>query len=343
MQSRDKDQSDDPKLTVSRGPNYPFIDLERAIERMLIVVEKGGARQKMPPETFYKLWGLGAKSSNSRQTLAALNSYNLVEYVGKGTDRKAQITELGLRIALDKRPNSAEKDMAIREAALAPSIFRDLYEKYGPLMPDDVVIETFLTLERQFNDEGAKAVLRHFKETVSFASLDQPDLLPKGGPTEVSQIDVRFSKPDLGDFVDWEVDGIIKNAAPLKVVGFSADSDWLFVDGSQTGIPVSQVILNEKQNPNSVPSVLSVTPPLNPHFKRGISLETAKPDGTLSDVDYRKETFDSDEGVITISWPSNLSVQSVDDMKSWIDLLLARVERRAKSAKPASVASVEGG
>jgi hypothetical protein len=46
---------------------------------------------------------------------------------------------------------------------------------------------------------------------------------------------------------------------------------------------------------------------------------------------YRSEKFDADEGVITISWPSNLSPQSVEDMQSWMELLMKRIERRAKA------------
>ena len=44
---------------------------------------------------------------------------------------------------------------------------------------------------------------------------------------------------------------------------------------------------------------------------------------------YRSETFDADEGEIRITWPSNLSLQSVEDMKDWLELLKRRIARRA--------------
>lgn len=44
---------------------------------------------------------------------------------------------------------------------------------------------------------------------------------------------------------------------------------------------------------------------------------------------YRSETFDADEGEIRITWPANLSLQSVEDMKDWLELLKRRIERRA--------------
>src|SRR3546814_8209593 len=59
----------DDKIGGIRGPAYPYVNLERAVEKASAIAEKGAARQKMPPETFYKLWGMGAKSSSSRQTM----------------------------------------------------------------------------------------------------------------------------------------------------------------------------------------------------------------------------------------------------------------------------------
>src|SRR3546814_11002418 len=113
----------DDKIGGIRGPAYPYVNLERAVEKASAIAEKGAARQKMPPETFYKLWGLGAKSSSSRQTTAAPNYYDLVAYVGRGGDRKVQLTELALRIVLAKQPNSSARPAACQKAAPAPPPF----------------------------------------------------------------------------------------------------------------------------------------------------------------------------------------------------------------------------
>ena len=122
---------------------------------------------------------MGAKSSSSRQSMAALNQYELVEYVGKGRDRRVQLTELALRIVLDKRPNSPEKQAAIQEAALGPHIFKELHTKYAPFLPDDVIIQTFLTLDRAFSEDAAKTVVKHFRDTIAYAGLDKPTDTPE--------------------------------------------------------------------------------------------------------------------------------------------------------------------
>src|SRR3546814_18650023 len=102
------DLGGDDKIGGIRGPAYPYVNLERAVEKASAIAEKGAARQKMPPETFYKLWGMGAKSSSSRQTMAALNYYDLVEYFGRGGDRKVQLTALALRIVFEVRKSVVE-------------------------------------------------------------------------------------------------------------------------------------------------------------------------------------------------------------------------------------------
>ncbi len=319
------------KIGASRGPAYPYVNLERAVERAMIVADKGAARQKMPPETFYKLWGMGAKSSSSRQTMAALNYYDLVEYVGRGSDRKVQLTDLALRIVLDKQPSSTARREAVQKAALEPAIFRELHERYGAFLPDDVVIETFLKLERSFNDEAAQATIRHFRDTMEYAGLDKPTDEPKIDDSITPEDGVVFGNARVGNLIDWEVDGVIGNKAPMRVIGVSDDQAWVFVAESQTGLPMQQVAVKETGAP-APPVLHGVKPPTNPFPMSNLLPQEwrPKPEGSPQEG-FRSEKFDADEGVITISWPSNLSTQSVEDMQAWVELLMRRIERRAKA------------
>ncbi len=317
--------SNGDKIGASRGPAYPFVNLERAVEKAAIIAEKGAARQKMPPETFYKLWGMGAKSSSSRQTMAALNYYDLVEYVGRGTDRKVQLTELALRIVLDKQPNSAARAEAVKKAALEPPIFRELHERYAPFLPDDVVIETFLKLERSFNDEAAQATIRHFRDTMAFAGLDKPTDEPDFCGSTPADNAVEEPKARVGDLVDLEVGGVITNEQPVRVIGVSEDQAWAFFAEYNSGAPMEQIIVRER-GAAPLPLAPTTQPPANPFLSALRQDEKATaPEG------YRSERFDADEGVISISWPPNLSQQSVEDMQSWVELLMRRIERRAKA------------
>lgn len=329
MTESSQSKSNDDKIGSSRGPAYPYVNLERAVEKAVTIAEKGAARQKMPPETFYKLWGMGAKSSGSRQTMAALNYYDLVEYVGRGTDRKVQLTELALRIVLDKQPNSEARKVAIQKAALEPTIFRELHDRYAPFLPDDVVIETFLKLEKHFNGEAAQVAIKHFRDTMAYAGLDQPSDKPTEKGTLDAQDGVGFGNARVGDLIDWEVNGVIGNERLMAVIGVSDDEAWVFVNESKTGLPMEQVIVKERGAVPPTPA--PVPPPANPFAILNPKAEDRQEDVTAPQG-YRSEKFDADEGVITISWPSNLSEQSVEDMKSWVELLMRRIERRAKAS-----------
>jgi hypothetical protein len=275
------------------------------VERAQVVADKGGGRQPMPPESFYALWNLGAKSSGARQTIAALGYYGLTDYVGRGNDRRVRLTDLAKRIVFDQRENSPDRATAIRQAALEPPIFRELYERYGHIVPADAVLHSYLMIERGFTRQGAEAATSNYKSTFEFAGLGEPQEKPD-----------EYGGARVGDLIDYESGGAIANEKPMRVRAVSPDQAWAFVEGSTTGLQMEQVIVRERGKPGGQ------MPPEMP-----LGDDSAK--GHKAPQGYRSETFDADEGAVTISWPSNLSSQSVEDMKDWLELLKRRIERRA--------------
>jgi hypothetical protein len=309
----------DTSVSATRGPAYPYVDLRKAVERVQVVADKGAGRQPMPPESFYALWNIGAKSSSARQTFAALNYYGLVDYIGRGNERRGKLTDLARRIVFDQREGSPERAAAIRQAALEPAIFRELYDRYGHITPADSVLHSYLMIERGFTKQGAEATADNYKSTFEFAGLGEPDK-KSGDEGETREIEEGRGDARVGDLIDFEVGGVLANAEPLRVRALSPDQAWVFVDGSETGLPMEQVIVKKR----AAATTPGATPPRLPldTADKG-KFEEAVPEG------YRTEQFDTDEGLIKISWPSNLSLQSVEDMKEWLTLLQKRIERRA--------------
>ena len=264
----DQGSNGDDKLTVGRGPSYPFIDLERAIERAEQIAAKGAERSKMPPETFYKLWSYGAKSSGARQTMAAMNYYGLVEYVGRGTDRRVTLTDLARRIVLDKRPNSEERARAIATAALEPPIFSELYAQYGPLLPDKVVLESWLKIDRGFNQQGAEATVANFIASIEYAGLDKPSGEPHKAVSQTPTNDVRVNRPRVGDFVEVEIGGQLQFANAVRVRGVTDDGEWFFIDGTETGFSMDQLTVVDRPDGGAtrVPPTMSLPEPPKPDF-----------------------------------------------------------------------------
>lgn len=55
------------------------------------------------------------------------------------------------------------------------------------------------------------------------------------------QQDKEPAKPVVGDFVQWTSQGTRQWEQPKQVKGFSDDGEYAFIEGSKTGIPVSQL------------------------------------------------------------------------------------------------------
>lgn len=248
------------RVTQGRSPAYPYISLDKALERIEQIRAAGATRQPLPPEAFFKIWGLGSQSSGSRQTLAALNHYGLVDYIGRGDDRKAKLSDLALSIVLDKEPNSAKRAAAIRSAAITPTIHAALYEKYGAFTPADVVLETYLVRDCDYNEQAAKALLETYKATLAFANLDKPDGAPQ--KTEISDnLYPTVKELSVGDLVQVELGGALQLETPAKIRAIKEHEGqkWVFVSGSNTGIPFDQVILVSKGRSDELPQKTAPT------------------------------------------------------------------------------------
>ena len=98
----------DKKPRQGRSPAYPFISLKAALERAeaFRVAEGGRPRHYSPLTAAAKAWGIGAKTGDLKQTVAALGHYGLFEFQGAAENRSARLTDFALRILLDKQPVS---------------------------------------------------------------------------------------------------------------------------------------------------------------------------------------------------------------------------------------------
>ena len=158
-----------------RSPNFPFIPLETAIERAGELYKQEG-RNAVNIKVAVSHWGYKETSSGGKQTVAALKAYGLIEYFGKGDDRKIKLSRLALMILLDEREDSYERQEAIKVTALNPKIFKELWLKWGVGgLPSDANISHFLIFEKDVNEKSTGDLIKNFKSTISFASLTPSD------------------------------------------------------------------------------------------------------------------------------------------------------------------------
>lgn len=162
-----------------RSAPYPAITLPKALERSGQMYEKA-LHHSVPVTVPAEAWGYAVKSSGLFATIAALKQYGLLLDEGSGDKRRFRLSDDALRIAKDPDPNSEKRKAAIHRAALAPPIYKELWEKYGSAAATgtmDMVLKTHLTLDRgdmglaTYADKAADDIIAGFQKAVSSSGL----------------------------------------------------------------------------------------------------------------------------------------------------------------------------
>jgi hypothetical protein len=157
---------------AGRSPSYPAFSLETAIEKLKTLHK---AQRNNAVSVGAALESLGYKSETSgtaQRTIAALISYGLVAEEGTGTLRKVRVTELGRRIVLLPEDDPERVD-ALREAAVKPRIYNEILAQYPETLPTDTEMKKFLTLQKGYNEDTVRLLIRDFKATYNFAELGE--------------------------------------------------------------------------------------------------------------------------------------------------------------------------
>jgi len=173
----------EPKKAKERSPSFPFISLQYAIERarQFFAQERRGSTV-LPIAA--KHWNYSPSSSGALQTVAALKSYGLLQDEGSGDQRKIRLTDMALRIILDDRPDSQERQRFIRQAALTPIVTAEVYNKWPDGLPSDATLNHWLVLEKAFSQETALKVTKIINENQAFAKIEGFNNEPSDGKIE---------------------------------------------------------------------------------------------------------------------------------------------------------------
>lgn len=290
-----------------RSPAYPFINLEAAVKRAKQFYDKEG-RNMAFLKVAIKHWGYEEKSSGGQQTAAALISFGLMRDEGTADKRKVQLTQDALRIVLDQRTDSAEREAALKKAALAPKIHQELWKKWN-WVDDRPSVETLkhtliLDWEPPFNENTVDGFIKEFSDTIAFAKFSSSDRVPSSDEDTKGE---EKTTVKVGDFVQWESQGMLQFHDPKRVMRFSDDGKFLFVEGVNTGIPVSEVEIEEA--PVTTHKVGAILP---------VKREVRRPAGGSANM--RQDVFSVTEGDVVLSWPASLSAKSISYIKGWLKI-----------------------
>jgi hypothetical protein len=172
--------------TRPRSPGYPAIDLKTALDRAR-ALHKFEGKNRAPVGTILEHWGHKPTSGAGMVTVAAMKKFGLLETEGSGPSRKGRLTEEALRILLDEREPSSERDALVRSAALKPAIYSEIWAKYSSGMPSDANLKHELVWERGFTPGGAAEFLGPFHRTVAFAGLTDGDGASDDGSSQQAE------------------------------------------------------------------------------------------------------------------------------------------------------------
>jgi hypothetical protein len=110
---------------------------------------------------------------------------------------------------------------------------------------------------------------------------------------------------------------------------FSEDGQFGFMEGSSTGLPVSEII------PANPPEQSSGQVPLRSLVRMpdlGQNAQGAK---------MKRDVFSLAEGEVVLSWPTPLSADSIEDLKAWLKLMERKIARSTAEEKSDAVKTGE--
>jgi hypothetical protein len=295
---------DAPAKSRHRSPNYPSFGLRAAVEKIQSLYKAGGLAPLMKI-TALKQMGLNKDDANAARHVAALKSFGLIEELGND---RLKLTQRGVDIVA-RQEGEPQRSAALRAAVNGPQVYRALLTEYAASgIPPDAALKSELIAVKRFNPNVVDDFIKDFRDTLDFSGLSDFSVL------ELPKEDVEGSgngvngkvyTPKIGDYVQWEPNGILQFREPKRVSGISADGAFAFVDGSSTGLLVGELTLQAK--PASAPERIVLPLP----EKQAM----------------RQDVFSLAEGTVTIQWPTPLSADSIQDVKEWLKIVERKITR----------------
>jgi len=320
-EKENKTAEDDQKKSRNRSPNYPLFNLEDALNKARQLHEDYGVHS-IAVNLAHKKWGYAEHGSVGNQCIAALKAYGLLSIDGKGKSRKVQLTDSVDRIIRD----APDRSSLLERSARAPTIHAEILEEYsGKGLPPDDVLKQYLVWERdggRFNEDVVDSFIERLRETLEFSGLDIDQ--ESGGGLEVDTSNngngpkTPSTKVQVGSLVQWTSKGVNQFSKPHVVVS-TFDDDWAFVEGSPTGIPMSELSVVDQPETVTTPAA----PPINPFYTPPKPVDELPKDGMASD----RTTLD--EGAVRLDWPDSLSEDSVEEFQDWMIGRINRARRKA--------------
>ncbi len=239
----------EPTVKAIRSPSYPSMSLKDAVDAVA-KIERQYRSATVDRGNASKLIGYSGPSGPANSALASMAAYGLLERAGKGEARVTQRARAILHAS-----NDAERVENLLAAASEPDLYRELRERFDGIAvpPEDGVI-TYLN-RQGFNPTAIKPAARAFLQTMEFVkeingNESHGNEKPKGpeslNPDPDESRNKVFGGAKVGDFIQWESQGALQFSHPLRVRHVTPDGQFVAVEGSETGIPMNEVLIETR-------------------------------------------------------------------------------------------------
>lgn len=167
-----------------RSPSYPAISLPDAVALARRLYP--GAKRSIGATVVAEQWGYNGISSASPY-IAALKHFGLLDEEKANGDRMLKLSEPALDIVVDPDGTTTEFRIAVQNAALAPRIHQELWERWGKDLPPDSEIRRYLERERDFNPKYVGGFIEEYKATLAFSGLLSDDTIREKAKREAEE------------------------------------------------------------------------------------------------------------------------------------------------------------
>lgn len=160
-------------MSKKRSPNYPYIDLEKAVDlarSFFDAYQKNDAAVELTA----KHWGFNGLNGSALKTIAAMDAYGLIDKDKK--NKRIKLSDSAIKLSLGGTPEN-ERTNILKQCALGPKLFDSLYNKYDfPLPPEQSLVYDLVTNEGFSSEDAASVAVKNFLNTLSYAGIQESDI-----------------------------------------------------------------------------------------------------------------------------------------------------------------------
>ncbi|MGH6955427.1 MAG: hypothetical protein ACREEW_02030 [Caulobacteraceae bacterium] len=318
-------------MAGTKSPKYPNFSLRTALNQAEKIF-KADRRNTIAREVAVKHMGYGGLSGASEKALGTLVQYGLTQNKGKG---EIAITQLTVDILHPDGPQQRRESLA--RAAFSPPLFKALKDRFPDGVSDEA-LRSYLVRE-SFLDRAISPVISAFNETCAFlkqeGAFESDGEAESAGPNSDLSSGWEGDEPStahggarVGDFIQWETPAGLQLEQPTRVRWVSDDEQWVAVDGSDTGIPMAEVLVHERAG--AVPPVVPPAPLTKAQemaCSPGVGPVSAARLANLPPLGWAQAIFPLADGPVFLNFPDQMTADGYAELKEYLSIFLRRAER----------------